>query len=319
MRLGHSRSTWMAQAGTAALMLALLAVVGVGVTSQSEAAAPAKSSPSLTAGSKTEPAAASTTTSMASSAVGNAILWYAAVEKGKPYCYGGGGIHGPSAEINNSSNPGCAPPKKGFDCMSLAQYAVYQGTGGKVALPNNSSQLKGVGTFIPPSGTNDLGGLQRGDVVYWGSNINAYSHSGVYAGNGEVWDAYDNNVPVGEHTFSFLLKSYTYLGAYQYFTDSAPSFSITTTSLPSGTVYSQTQKSYRTVLHTANGTAPYAWSLASGSKALPPGLKLGASTGVISGNATRAGTYSFQIQVVDTKSTSSPSKTAKRSLSIRIT
>lgn len=69
---------------------------------------------------------------------------------------------------------------------------------------------------------------------------------------------------------------------------------ITTTSLPDGTVtpyiYSQTPQ-------VTGGVAPYTWATTTGN--LPPGLSLDPSTGVISGQATATGTYSFTIQVTD--------------------
>ncbi|MGA2131222.1 MAG: putative Ig domain-containing protein [Bryobacteraceae bacterium] len=74
---------------------------------------------------------------------------------------------------------------------------------------------------------------------------------------------------------------------------------ITTTSpLPTGTVgvnYSQT-------LAASGGSGSYTWSVSAG--ALPAGLTLAASTGVISGQPTTAGTPSFTIQVTDTNSVS---------------
>ena len=92
------------------------------------------------------------------------------------------------------------------------------------------------------------------------------------------------------------------------YTHSAPgSLTITTTSLPGGTVgtaYSQT-------LQATGGTTPYTWSLASGT--LPAGLTLNASTGVISGTPTAAGTSNFTAQVTDALSA-----TATKALSITI-
>lgn len=73
--------------------------------------------------------------------------------------------------------------------------------------------------------------------------------------------------------------------------NAAPTF--TTTSLPDATVgtpYSQT-------IQISNGTAPYTFSVASGT--LPGGLALNASSGAISGTPTSAGAASFTIAVSD--------------------
>ena len=81
--------------------------------------------------------------------------------------------------------------------------------------------------------------------------------------------------------------------------------SITTASLPAatdGTAYSAT-------LAAAGGTPPYTWSIAGG--ALPSWASLAASTGVISGTPSGAGTASFTVQVTD-----SFNATATKGLSI---
>ena len=62
---------------------------------------------------------------------------------------------------------------------------------------------------------------------------------------------------------------------------------------PSGTVGT----AYSTALSAAGGTAPYTWSILSGS--LPAGLTLNASTGVISGTPTTQGAYAFTAQAQD--------------------
>jgi hypothetical protein len=84
---------------------------------------------------------------------------------------------------------------------------------------------------------------------------------------------------------------------------------ITTQSLPSA----RRNKNYTRTLTATGGTAPYTWSLASGS--LPTGLSLNASTGVISGRASTLGTWSFVMSVRDSQSTPA---TAIKALSITV-
>ncbi len=85
--------------------------------------------------------------------------------------------------------------------------------------------------------------------------------------------------------------------------------SITTTSLPSGTV----GKAYSTTLKATGGTLPYSWTVSSGT--LPPGLSLNATSGILSGNPTTSGTFTPTIQVTDT---SSPKLTASKPFTITI-
>ena len=70
---------------------------------------------------------------------------------------------------------------------------------------------------------------------------------------------------------------------------------VETSSLPGATratLYSQT-------LTAVFGTAPYTWSLVPGQGVLPPGMTLNSTTGVISGNPTTTGVFTFTVQVTD--------------------
>ena len=68
---------------------------------------------------------------------------------------------------------------------------------------------------------------------------------------------------------------------------------ITTTSVPNGVQ----NTAYSATLSGTGGTAPYSWSIVSGS--LPAGLSLGASSGTISGMPTASGTSTFVVQMAD--------------------
>ncbi len=85
--------------------------------------------------------------------------------------------------------------------------------------------------------------------------------------------------------------------------------SVNTASLPPAAV----GQAYSVTLQAGGGTPPYTWSLAAG--ALPPGLALSASTGVISGTPTTAATTSFTVRATDS---GTPGQSATRALSIEV-
>ncbi|HEY6339542.1 MAG TPA: putative Ig domain-containing protein [Candidatus Sulfotelmatobacter sp.] len=84
-------------------------------------------------------------------------------------------------------------------------------------------------------------------------------------------------------------------------------FKITTWSVPAAVEAAP----YSASLTASGGEPPYHWSVASGS--LPAGLKLGATTGTLSGSSTQAGTFRFNVQGMD-----AASHTAHQSLSLAV-
>ena len=74
---------------------------------------------------------------------------------------------------------------------------------------------------------------------------------------------------------------------------SAGGLRITTSGIPAAT----SGAAYSTTLSATGGTAPYTWSIASGS--LPAGLSINASTGVISGTTSGAISTNFTVRVTD--------------------
>jgi len=152
-------------------------------------------------------------THAAAATQGDQIAAFAASQANVPYCDGGGSINGPTN--GGVVEAGCGPGVKGFDCVTLVQYAVYQATG--IVLPG-WSQPSGVGTFIAPQATvaEDMADLLPGDALFWGGSVNGFSHSGIYAGGGSMWDAIGINQPVQLHTLTYLRSIYTFDGAMRF-------------------------------------------------------------------------------------------------------
>jgi hypothetical protein len=121
-----------------------------------------------------------------------------------------------------------------------------------------------------------------------GATADTYSFPTTLADNGEQFRAvFTNLVGPATTTAATLTVNVT------------PSLTITTTSLPNGTVYVKSAPVlYSATISATGGNPPYKWSRVSGS--LPPGLKL-KKTGVIAGKPSISGDFTFTVKVVDTK------------------
>ncbi len=97
----------------------------------------------------------------------------ARTQLGVPYSYGGGGLNGPSGNVDGTV---------GFDCSSLVRFAWYQATGGAVTIARTTGEQ----VTSLPSVTKEQ--LQPGDLLFFqtGGPGNVWSHVGMYIGNGQM-------------------------------------------------------------------------------------------------------------------------------------
>jgi peptidoglycan DL-endopeptidase CwlO len=100
------------------------------------------------------------------SPAGLTALAAATTQTGKPYLWGGVGPHA-------------------WDCSGLVQWAFRQAG---VQLPRVSQQQAWVGTPIP------FAAMAPGDIITFRA---ANDHVGIYAGFGQVFNAYGAGVPIG--------------------------------------------------------------------------------------------------------------------------
>ncbi|MFK8847470.1 C40 family peptidase [Streptomyces sp. Ac-502] len=96
------------------------------------------------------------------------------------------------AQLGKSYVLGASGPSA-YDCSSLVQ-AAYRTIG--IDLPRTSQPQSTAGTQV------DLGNLQVGDILYWGSAGSAY-HVGVYVGNGNFIGAQNSSTGIVEKPLSY--------------------------------------------------------------------------------------------------------------------
>src|SRR5207249_12193653 len=154
-------------------------------------------------------------------------------------------------------------------------------------------------TFIAAGGTPSYTWSTIGGALPGGLGLN--SATGVLSGP-----------PNGSGTFTFIVQvqdANSVTASQQFTLTIASQLAINTApNLPSGstgTFYSQT-------ISASGGVTPYSWSITLG--ALPAGMTLNASSGVISGTPTNAGTFNFTAQVTDRASV-----TANKQFTLQVT
>jgi hypothetical protein len=117
-----------------------------------------------------------------------------------------------------------------------------------------------------------------------------------------------SGTPTAAGTFhdTFTARNGVLPNAKESFTLKVVAIEITTTSLPNATH----RVSYRTALEELGGTSPFKWK----ATGLPSRLTLAAKTGVISGKATTAGTYTVKVTLTDSTTPIRNSATATLTL-----
>jgi Putative Ig domain len=203
-----------------------------------------------------------------------------------------------TVQVTDSSSPTHATATQALSITINPALAVST-----TSLPNGTANVAYSQTLTATNGTTPYSwSISAGSLPSW-ANLSATT--GAITGT-----------PTAAGTFNFTIKV----------TDSAsptnatatqplsiiinPALTITTSSLPNGTVgiaYSQTAA-------VTGGTTPYTWSISAGS--LPSWANLNATTGVITGTPTATGTANFTVQVTD--STSPTHALATQALSITI-
>jgi hypothetical protein len=160
--------------------------------------------------------------------------------------------------------------------------------------------------------------LSRGDLTEGMTGV-AYEHQLLFVGGQppRTWSLATGAMPPGlslNAQTGFISGAPTNVGTFSFTVRLTDSTQTTATSetlritvtpgplllLSSGALTSGRQGvSYTHTLAKAGGAPPYTWTLDSG--ALPPGLSLTASTGVISGTPTQTGTFTFKVKLTDSQ------------------
>ncbi|WP_200899266.1 putative Ig domain-containing protein, partial [Janthinobacterium sp. KBS0711] len=180
------------------------------------------------------------------------------------------------------SSTGAGAPFSASNSYTLTVVApVISVTPGSLAVPKvataYSQQLSASGGVAPYAYTVSAGSLPAGLTL---------SSSGLLSGTPTAGGSFTLTVQAADaHQFTGT-QSYTLVV-------SSANISLTPATLPNATA----EAAYTATLTAAGGTAPYTFSVSSGT--LPAGLSLNAATGVLSGTTNVAGSFPFSIKVTD--------------------
>jgi hypothetical protein len=191
-----------------------------------------------------------------------------------------------------ASLPGCGSSSQPSSPLAIATASTL--AQGVINVPYNTA-LSATGGITPYAWSVASGNLAPGISL---------SRAGVLSGTPTASGTFSFTVAVtdSEHPPSVANRSFSLT--------IIPAPQITTTSLPNGSI----GVFYNATLAATGGIPPYSWTIVQGN--LPSEITLNATSGVVSGAPTSAGTSSFTVQVSDSET---PAVTATAALSILIT
>jgi hypothetical protein len=203
-----------------------------------------------------------------------------------------------TAKVSDAGNP--TQTKTAQLSVAIAPSTLTITTSGLLSGTQNSTYSSGLqasGGTAPYTWSITSGALPTG--------LNLSASSGSISGTPTASGSFTIGVVVRDSGSQSATASYSFS-----IVASGTPLGISSSSLPGGTP----NQSYNAILNATGGTAPYTWSVTSGS--LPAGLTLAASSGVISGKTNAAGTTSLTFKVVDS---SNPVQSKSVTLSLVIT
>lgn len=217
---------------------------------------------------------------------------------------GGGGGGGAGSQ----TGPG--PGGLGGVATDICQYGPNQQ--GDPGRPGGTGSSQGTGGAAGNTNFNNSGG--GGGGGYWGGGgggSGSYDICGHTAGGGGGGggSSYTGGITGATVTEGQTSPDDGSNGEAIITYRAVPPMSVTTTTLPSGSV----GLAYSATLAATGGQPPYTWAVTAGS--LPAGLTLDPQTGVISGVPLEPGTSTFTVTVADTEN---QPETATAQLSIKV-